>query len=141
MWPTVTANQFADGVRNVRIHLWRNDMTQPRLSAEASIYKTSGLYRYSWRPSSAGRIIPSQGDSLPGGTYQNSCYGCYIDYVEDGIYEIAVLYCTCIDKDGNPQSTALTYESVVCSNQDIRNCDGQLACIDCGLLPPRGLGD
>lgn len=107
-------------------------MNLPQLTAEASMYKTSGIYRSSWRALSTGRVSLSQyycdPTSVPPGSYQQSCYGCCLEIVDTGIFAYGVLHCTCPDFMGNPHSTQII--SDYCSG-DIANCNGQLTCGGC----------
>ena len=102
-------------------------MTVPHFTAEASTYRSSGIYRYSTSLVSTTGVVPSQ-SYLPDGTYQNSCYGCWVEVLDGGVFAIPILHCTCSDFNGNPQQTAI--DTSYCG-ADIANCNGQLRCGGC----------
>ena len=106
-------------------------MNVPQLTAEHSIYKTSGIYR-SWR----GLMSPpgvnlSQTSGLLNGTYQQSCQDCSMVYHVNGGVD-ATLSCSCEDFNGNLRATSLDY-ALTCAQggADIANCNGNLLCGPC----------
>jgi hypothetical protein len=103
----------------------------PRLTAEASIYKVNATYR-SPSGTTTGRGVNLSQDSLPPGSYLNSCSGCYIYHVDS----IPMLHCSCLDFNGNSRETDLPYTNFYCFGGvpgvgDIANCNGTLTCGGC----------
>ena len=103
-------------------------MKLSHFTAEASIYRSTGMYRSSRSRVSATGVVRSQSD-LPDGTYQNSCSACWVEYLDAGYILIPILHCTCPDYDGNPHQTAIN--SFACFGLDVANCNGQLRCGGC----------
>ena len=106
----------------------RKEMTLPRLTAEAAIYKTSCTYR---SRSTAGTVrdVTLSAFPLPAGSYQNSCINCDIAAFGVGV-PLSFLYCQCYDFSGNLHDTTLLTPGT-CFAGDIANCNGQLTCGAC----------
>jgi hypothetical protein len=100
-------------------------MNLPLLTANVAVYRSSVKYRYHSAPARNVGITLSQ--SLPNGTYLQSCFGCTVE----GFVEGANLSCQCKDFNGNLQQTSINPD--ICGSADIANCDGNLICGPCGF--------
>ena len=98
-------------------------MSVPLFTADSSVYKPTVLYAGSSTLANNRAVALSDYYPLPG-SYQNSCYGCYIE----GTELIAFMYCNCYDFDGNVVNSAVNLGA--CSG-DIANCNGYLRCGGC----------
>jgi hypothetical protein len=98
-------------------------MHLPKLSAEASLHRSSASYAGTGAKCSSESIILSQDPDqqyFPG-TYEQSCYGCSFagDYL---------MSCWCYDYTGTPQYSTI---NLFWCRSDIANCNGQLTCGGC----------
>lgn len=103
-------------------------MNVPLLTAENSIYKTTGVYRLSQGLMSAPGVNLSQNPGLVNGTYQQSCQDCSMVYHINGGVD-ATLSCSCEDFNGNLRATSLDH--ALSCHADIANCNGYLLCGPC----------
>ena len=97
-------------------------MYLPPFTADLSVYKPTALYWGSSTQVKDRAVGLSDYYPLPG-SYQNSCYGCYIE----GTELAAIMTCDCYDFYGNSFTSSV---NVACG-QDIANCDGYLSCGGC----------
>lgn len=102
-------------------------MMLPPITAEDSLYESSGHYRSSRPTSGINGVVPSQG---PAGTYQATCMNCTYNF-----WAWDQLCCQCKDVHGNYHHTCTTgayyWMSQTCEIfgagcPDIANCNGTL---------------
>jgi hypothetical protein len=102
-------------------------MRLPPITAEVSLYKSSGHYRSSWPTSGISGVVASQG---PAGSYLATCKSCTYNF-----WAADQLCCQCKDRQGHYHRTCTTGAYIWTSGPceifgvgcpDIANCNGQL---------------